>query len=363
MRKLPIENTELSPLFDPFLAAFPTEALASLADTCQLFNEGFKQELNARKLNELVRRIVCGEEAAAKAILDASPELLLKSGGEATDYSGRQIKNLPPFQAALCAGDVDMCKMIKNIFLDYPEKTGGFDEMFRQFNEIFPWGLEAHIEDQKQNAYDFSAIVTAITNAAPAEVTAALSKVDARFTQSEDARVKPNDRFTLTEELNCFREQFTQKSHHEIVFNPQHLLRAFEVYMTQFEDWNWDKRDLFWRQVIGFVQRSLPACDAQAFAQGIYYLTEENEPLRRSFVFRYGVGSLDPVTFPSCSNLGFDYAVGCVGGRLVDGAGVAAAPGAVPRLQNLYRAKTHGLENLSYADQPAATGPVRNFIK
>src|SRR3990167_1899865 len=130
------------------------------------------------------------------------------------------------------------------------------------------------------------------------------------FTETEGARRKPANELTLMETLNRFREQFTQKSHHEIVFNPQHLLRAFEVYLTQFDGWDWNKRDLFWRQLIGFVQRFLPACDAQAFAQGIYYLTEENEALRRSFDFRYGGGSFYPVDFNSCSSLGFDYAGG-----------------------------------------------------
>ncbi|OGO90752.1 MAG: hypothetical protein A3F10_06690 [Coxiella sp. RIFCSPHIGHO2_12_FULL_42_15] len=160
------------------------------------------------------------------------------------------------------------------------------------------------------------------------------------FTETEGARRKPANELTLMETLNRFREQFTQKSHHEIVFNPQHLLRALEVYLTQFDGWDWDKRDLFWRQVIGFVQRFLPACDAEAFAQGIYYLTEENEALRRSFDFRCGGSSFYPVDFNSCSSLGFDY------GAAEWGSGSHWALGGVVLLQNLYRAKTLSLENL-----------------
>jgi hypothetical protein len=96
------------------------------------------------------------------------------------------------------------------------------------------------------------------------------------------------------------------------VFNPYHLVRAFEIYDAEFENLDsWDKRALFWCQVIGFVRRYLPACYLQALAQWIYYIIENKEPLRRSFEFRDGrrdgVSILPSKAF---SGLGFDFSGG-----------------------------------------------------
>lgn len=319
MRDLPVNEEQLQSFWDVSqerILKLRVYELESLARTCRFFRPKISEELIARRkpmLDELVRLVVCGEETAAKAILEMDPSFLLWKAGMATDYSGRHIKNLTPFQVALCAGDTDMVKMMLPYFDLFPN---GQAAMRVQFAEIFPdaeGGLEGHLKRQKENVFDFAAIVVAFQNATPAEVTAALNKEGAQFTEADDDRTKPNDELTLTEALNRFREQFTQKSHYEIVFNSQHLLRSFEIYVTQFDDWSLDQRDLFWRQVIGFVQRFLPACDAQAVAQGIYYITEENEQLLRSFDFRLADGRFYPVDFNSPSHLGFDYGLGLHG--------------------------------------------------
>ena len=63
--------------------------LESLSRTCRFFRPKISEELSRRKpmLHELVRQVVCGEEAAAKATLDIDPTLLLWKAGMATDYS------------------------------------------------------------------------------------------------------------------------------------------------------------------------------------------------------------------------------------------------------------------------------------
>jgi len=94
------------------------------------------------------------------------------------------------------------------------------------------------------------------------------------------------------------------------VFNLRHLLKAFKLYDSQFNAWSWNKRDLFWRQVVGYVQRFLPANVAMDFAQGLYNRVENKEKSERSFKFNYGDGSIFPPTFGSFSGLGFEYAAG-----------------------------------------------------
>ncbi|MGE3318030.1 MAG: hypothetical protein AB7I18_01930 [Candidatus Berkiella sp.] len=145
-------------------------------------------------------------------------------------------------------------------------------------------------------------MLQAIIHAPNNEVTAALAKAF-------------DNNLPLHRALEKFRKAFTEKSLSEIVFNPYHLLKAFETYNTEFDNLgNWDKRNLFWRQVIGFVQRYLPACTLQAFAQGIYYIVEDKEPLKRSFQFKFKWGAETMSPSKDFSGFGFDFAAVLRGG-------------------------------------------------
>ena len=145
----------------------------------------------------------------------------------------------------------------------------------------------------------------------------ALEKEGASFTESDSAKTLPNNQLTLTQALNRFREQFSYCVLSEKTPSLQHLLRAFTRYKDKFNQWGaidedtkWMKRDLFVRQIIGFVQRFLPALEAQVFARGLYATVENKEKVPESFKFSNGWGyNIYPLT-RVCSGLGFDYAVG-----------------------------------------------------
>lgn len=123
----------------------------------------------------------------------------------------------------------------------------------------------------------------------------------------------------LFRELNNFKFAFTQHSHSEKVFNPNHLLRAFELYDTRWErvaptDPDYPKRALFWRKILSFVQRGfLPASDAQAFSYGLYDIVVNKHPCPRSFNFRYDPSS--SFYLNSKSEFGFDEAALSATGR------------------------------------------------
>ncbi|OGO90754.1 MAG: hypothetical protein A3F10_06700 [Coxiella sp. RIFCSPHIGHO2_12_FULL_42_15] len=154
------------------------------------------------------------------------------------------------------------------------------------------------------------------------------------------------------ETLNRFREQFTEKSRNEIIFNPQHLLKTFEIYQDQFDNWDRNQRDLFWRQVIGFIEGFLSAADAQEFEYRIYYLVQDNEPLRYSFNFRFSEGQFYPVAFNSCAGLGFDY--GPEGVR-VWGRHTAVGGDFVSVVTKFISSKNTELEKLMWPNQPQLT--------
>ncbi len=96
-------------------------------------------------------------------------------------------------------------------------------------------------------------------------------------------------------------------------FNAQLLVEAFRLFDQNygaFGNFNSRQNNLFWCKVIGYIQRFLPACYAQAFAQGVYHIVEKGEELNRSFDFRFGRGSYFPLDSNSKFRLGYNYAIG-----------------------------------------------------
>lgn len=253
---------------------------------CEL-REGLGQAL----VNPIMLAVVQADLNQTEALIKARSPLLLSVKGKAVDYSGRTITDLTPFQAALCAWDDEMCALFKQYMSD--------EEIIRQYKEIFPQGHEKMYE--AQTPFDFSTLVNVITQSNDVDVQAQLN-------------LQQNDSL-LCQTFNQFRDDFTLRSQQETVFNPKHLLKAFEIYNENFEHWNSNKRDLFWRQVISYVQRFLPANLAQDVAQGLYYRVEEKEKSKRSFNFRFGGGAIFPLAFDSFSGLGFNYSspLACAG--------------------------------------------------
>ena len=155
--------------------------------------------------------------------------------------------------------------------------------------------------------YDLSVLMNIIMHSSAEDVTAALA-------------CNMENESVLCEALKEFRKAFAPRVITESMhFNYQNLQHAFDIYADQFDELkkhghDYDKCDLFWRQVIGYIQRGLPACDRQAFAQGIYYIVENDEKLQRKFDFRIGGGSF-PVTAGdnSIDGLGYKYAAGAAG--------------------------------------------------
>jgi hypothetical protein len=95
-------------------------------------------------------------------------------------------------------------------------------------------------------------------------------------------------------------------------FNSQLLAEAFKLYDENYaafgNKWDSAKNLLCWRKVIGYTQRFLPACYAQAFSKGVYYVVEHGEKLSRSLNFCSGGGSFYPLVSNSDSLLGYDFA-------------------------------------------------------
>ena len=319
-------------------------SLAQLSIASQNTNHTTQTELTHRTMHILLDHVVKGEEKATKIMLDANPALLLVNTANTIDYSGKSIKDLTAFQAAFCAGDADMVTMMQPYFSILDD---GDEQMALQIKDIFPEGFDAHLAHQLHARFDFTTAFTAIGTASDDDVKDALILVGAECKQSDTARSKPDSELSLVETMNRFREDFTNTSVHEQIYNSQHLLEALRLYAStldpaNIEIWNWNKRDLFWRQIVGFCQRFVPTCTAQAFAQGLYYIVKTPEyqghdwtaePLRRSLKCRYGEWDFYPITGMK-SGLGFHY-----------GAAMAR-----PRIKHARRGRGVKLVELTFCD-------------
>lgn len=301
------------------------------------------QRIHSDAVNPILQQVVYGEENRVEDTLEAIKNnaaqlsALLSDTGTVKDYSDRTITGMTLLLAAAAAGDIDMCLMLKNYMA--PE------EFATQLTEIFPEGIEAHESEQQRNTFNFDAILAAIRAANTRALDAALNKTD--------------NGSALCRALEKFRRQFTEISNNEKIFNPQHLLRAFEVYNALWNqcerdgsDHDYQKRDLFWRQIIGFCQRFMPACYAQAFSQGLYYLVKEDqdaswcpETFKRDLKLRRDNFSYFPLPRDSRSGLGFDFAI-YDGRAWRGGAFEPGASGGCIVFKNFCRAKTAGFQNI-----------------
>lgn len=264
---------------------------------------------------KLLSHVVLGQEAEARAMIEKNPKLLLIKS-EAKDYQGRTII-ATPFQAALGAGDKPMWEMM----LSYLEalKPG---EALRQFQEWFPQGFEGD------------------------EIPASSLKDD----YNGRARAIIDDAGSGQAAIERFREDISHQK--EIrqgkIFSLQHLIAAYAAYIANFDALGtWPKRDLFWSQVIGYVQRQMNTYDAQVHCSGVQSVLEDPAKFKRSLKFYNGGELLPPAVN---SGLGFEFGVYSHRDHGKAGSGWGAWPASLVwqlgAVERLCREKTDALAGL-----------------
>jgi hypothetical protein len=115
--------------------------------------------LKARKqvvVNQLLRHVVTGDQAAAEGMIKKDPALLLEIG-QATDLSWRPFTDVTALMLAAGAGDADMTAVIA-AGLDELSALGKCDvnEKLKQYQAQFPLGENK--EEQKRETDDTKAI-------------------------------------------------------------------------------------------------------------------------------------------------------------------------------------------------------------
>ena len=338
--------------------------VGTLAQTCRRFYQILEPQLNLQA-KQLLLHVLQGDAANAEKMFTINPELLFieatapeyAAGIDEAGNAVHRIVRASPYRAALGAGDKDLLTKMEVHFdkvgnfgtTHNPQGKTGWEMAKVQFYEQFPNG----IVDYPESAYyaKFNALAAAITE-----------DLVLRQTQDYIPAIVKNPSETTKALLVQLRNDFLPKEavtsgHH---FNLNHLLKAFEVYNAHWDEWNWNQRSLFWCQVIGYVERLVPAVDAQAFCMGLYYLLEQKQPLARGFKLEnWGVNGAD-FYFPAsggAGGLGFDFGIYIALARGHGAVELRLRPvdcGAMRFIEQLCRAKTSGLDSFKqHLEQPA----------
>lgn len=226
------------------------------------------------------QRVVYGNEIGVLQMLSDNPHLM-KQKANVIDYSGRIVDHATPFQMALRAGDDVMADKIKALYIVLDPENGQ-EVLDTQFKEIFPRGIAQHLKEQKQSANNFeqdylNPLVDAIIKAPHDDILAALGKY--------------NNDSVLCTELNRFKTGFTEISLREKIYNPWHLVKAFEKY-CDVDRARWlsggyepthrlKQLLLFWRQVIGWEERYMTTNYVQSVCTGFCNIVKHHKPLQR----------------------------------------------------------------------------------
>lgn len=239
---------------------------AALSETCRYQHAFFQPQLDAEKL---LRYVLQGKAAEAKAMYEANPELLFmetssKDYAAGIDKDGKAVHRViegSPFRAALGAGDYRMLEDMLTYVGRVVDRKGnqiGHQLAAEQTVQQFPNGV-----DYPASTYDFGPLVAAITT-------------DPELIAERTARLATKE--VLQQFRNDFMPGVVSVGHH---FNLNELIKACEVYNQNFNPWNSKQLSFFFSQVIGYLERLLPTVDAQVLCQGIANMTEGNKPMER----------------------------------------------------------------------------------
>lgn len=305
---------------DNIFSALPKEMLVEI------------YQANPSKNSDISKALDLAADAEQKAVdellrmLDKDPSLVLQAGN-VVNRGGNTIIGVTPYEFALGEGDPELAAKIAPYFDKIP---GGKAQRERQYNRYKP-----HIDAMQTRAPDdLSSLFEIIKNSSDKDVTAALNK-----------------EFDSESELNRAFKQFRANHAPRTIkkpcmhYNHKTLEQAFNLLYDEWEalsnnNSNYDKCRLVYRQIIGYLQLTLPCIDRMAFARAFQ---DKNRTL--GFIWADGrFPDSSGVDFSNCVGLGFD--------ELIFGARRRAAAGRPsPRLhgrafQNSCRTKTSNLQSL-----------------
>lgn len=242
---------------------------ATFSRLCLTTHRFYQPEFDKQSAKKLLKHVLQGKKSEALKMIEANPKLLFIRA-TAEDYAKdlddhrRIIQGWSPLEAMFGTGDIDMQKAVLTTQLGWwnqayvDQVPNGRELAAAQLHEKFPNGF-----DYPPSTYDYSPVVKAITN-------------DQTLIQT--GRLSPETEETLAKFRKDFMPGVVKQGFH---FNLNDLIKACEVYNENYRLWNDNQESLFWRKVIGFLERLVTAFDAQVISQGITDFVKWKQALRR----------------------------------------------------------------------------------
>ena len=253
-------------------------------------------------INKALRLAASGltkDIAELVGMIETDPRLLLQAGNVVT-RAGILIKRTTLYEFFLGEGDHYAAKQIAFGFANIPNGEG---QRSRQYNRYKPYieALAKQVES-KQPTFDLKPLFEMIKKSSVEDIAEALNINDLNRTATRNT----SHRVALAQ----FRKVVTPQESINVGMHYKHyttLSQAFDLLDSEWEalsdnNTNYDKCRLVWRQIIGYLQRSLPAVDRFAFARAF----DDEE---RTLNFKYANGSFPDVTHTGdfdLTGLGFD---------------------------------------------------------
>lgn len=270
-----------------------TTLMSRLSQTSGTMYRLFQPNLAQQAAKKVLQHVVLRDNHQALKMIAANPRLLFIQAS-AMDYAlaedgSRRTITGSPYQAMLGAGDFFMLKAV-DAYID--KVTDGRTIALEQFLQQFPHGVQG-----AKSTYDFSALLNAISR-------------ETFVNEKLNAQTKAA--------LKKFRDDFKPK---EITtgkhFDLHLLVNAINIYDDKFTEWSISKLSLFWRQIIGYLQRMIPACDAPLFCTDIY-IHDDTEASQTLMTLLNGDAFFPSINKPN-SGLGFTHAIHSGGAWLWSG--------------------------------------------
>lgn len=234
-------------------------------------NSFFKPNDDQDAANRLLSYVLQSNVAEVVRVVSERPELLFIEATAEEWASGfikksdepvHRVVQLSPLQAMFAAGDRQLINFIRIELCGYKDKNGtdGIALMYEQLNLQFPNGLE-----YPKSCYDFESLMNVIIE-------------DEQLIETGEP--SPS---TITA-IEQFRKDFLPgvvKNGH--LFNMNELLKALSIYAYYVSRYHShhhldaiqnepqlksEQLDIFWREVVGYLERLIPAVYAKYICKG-----------------------------------------------------------------------------------------------
>lgn len=272
--------------------------VSHLAQSCKQLHGIFKPDIAQRGIEKLLLHVVHGEQDAAMQLIQKNPGLLLLRGS-VTDYSGRKLEGVTALQCAYGAEDTEMCMMIIS---ELKQLKDGVKIACEQLtiNSLKP----PKQQSEKDKTY-FAGLAAVIAKE--------------HFLHDELSAATEN-------RLNQFRDDMCPGVIKNGVFhfNIGTLINAVHVYRDNDDIWTEKQRELYWHQVVGYLERFLPACYAQVLCQGLRNVVRDYEPIKRECKLHHNL--YYPLDTKRSERLGYDFAVYSEAIIFIGGVGSISSP-------------------------------------